>query len=97
MDRYAIWSTMTAKSGQEQAAEAFLAQCLDLIGQEPGTTRFLVLREAPGRYAIFDTFAHDEAFQAHLNGPVPKVLQAKSADLFEEFPVIVRSEILAVK
>ncbi len=98
MDTYAIWSTMTAKPGQHAEAERFLVEeALPLIRQEPGTTRFLVLREKPGAYAIFDTFADEAAFQAHLHGPVPKLLAERAPELFESEPTILRSDVLAAK
>lgn len=98
MDKYAIWSTMKAKPGQDAEAERFLTEeALPLIRQEPGTTRFLVLREKPGAYAIFDTFADEAAFQAHLHGPVPKLLAERAPTLFEGEPIILRSDVLAAK
>ena len=98
MDTYAIWSTMKAKPGKEAEAERFLLEeALPLIRKEPGTTRFLVMREAPGSLAIFDTFADEAAFQAHRNGPVPKLLAERAPALFEGEPTILRTDILAVK
>lgn len=98
MDRYAIWSTMQAKPGQDAAVERFLVEeALPLIRQEPGTTRFLVLREKPGAYAIFDTFADEAAFQAHLDGPVPRLVAERAPELFEGEPAILRSDVLAAK
>ena len=98
MDTYAIWSTMKAKPGKDADAERFLIEeALPLIRQEPGTTRFLVLREKPGAYAIFDTFADEAAFQAHLHGPVPKLLAERAPGLFEGEPTILRSSVLAAK
>ena len=98
MDTYAIWATMKAKPGLEAEAEHFLIEeALPLIRQEPGTTRFLVLRREPGVLAIFDTFADEAAFQAHLDGPIPELVARRAAELFEGPPEILRSDILAVK
>lgn len=89
---------MTAKPGKGAEAERFLIEeALPLIQQEPGTTRFLVLREKPGTYAIFDTFADEAAFQAHLHGPVPQLLAKRAPELFEGEPMILRTDILAAK
>ncbi len=98
MDKFAIWSTMTAKPGKYAEAERFLIEeALPLIRKEPGTTRFLVMREKPGAYAIFDTFTDDAAFRAHLDGPVPKLLAERGPELFEGEPTILRSDLLASK
>ncbi|MBC7801060.1 MAG: antibiotic biosynthesis monooxygenase [Gemmatimonadaceae bacterium] len=98
MDKYAIWSTMTAKPGQDAEVERFLTEeALPLIREEPGTTRFLVLREKPGAYAIFDTFADEASFQAHLDGPLPKLLAKRAPALFEGEPMILRSDVIAAK
>ena len=98
MDAYAIWSTMTAKSGKEAEAERFLIEeALHLIRQEPGTASFLVLRDRPGSFTVFDTFADEASFQAHLPGLLPGLVAERAADLFEDEPTILRSDILAVK
>lgn len=98
MDKYAIWSTMKAKPGKEAEAERFLVEeALPLIRKEAGTTRFLALRVEPGTYAIFDTFADEAAFRAHLDGPVPKLVAERAPELFEGPPAILRSDVLAAK
>ncbi len=56
-----------------------------------------MLREKPGAYSIFDTFADEAAFQAHLHGPVPKLLAERAPELFESEPTILRSDVLAAK
>ena len=98
MDKHAIWSAMTAKPGKDAEAERFrVEEAMPLIRQEPGTTRFLVLREKPGCFAIFDTFADEAAFQAHLYGRVPKVLALGAPELYVGKPTILPSDVLAAK
>jgi quinol monooxygenase YgiN len=98
MGGLAIWSTMQARPGREKDAERFLVEeVFPLIEQEPGTTRFTLLSHAPGRFAVFDTFADASAFEAHLNGPVPKLLASKGATLFTGEPTILRCDVVVDK
>jgi quinol monooxygenase YgiN len=94
MDRIAIWSTFAAKPGQEAALEKLLDECLDLLRKEPGTSRSVLMRPNEGGWAIFNSFVDEAAFEAHLNGPVPKLLASKQ-DLLDGELGILRSKITA--
>lgn len=97
MDKRAVWSTFRAKPGREAEVEAFLATCATGITGERGTTTFFALRLGDGRYATFDIFADDAAFQAHLAGPTALAVMDRADDLFAAGLDIVQAKILAAK
>ena len=94
MDRIAIWSTFAAKPDQEAALEQLLADCLHLLRNEPGTTRSVLMRPDEGGWAIFNSFANEAAFDAHLHGPVPKLIASRQ-ELLDGEMKIVRGKITA--
>ncbi len=97
MDKRAVWSTFRARPGKEAEVEAFLADCCARIGAEQGTTTFFVLKLADGRYATFDTFRDDEAFQDHLHGPTAATVKARTHELFEGELMILQASVLDAK
>ncbi len=97
MDKFAIWAQMEAKPGKEQEVEAFLKSAQPLAEQESGTTTWYALKIGPSKYGIFDTFANEDARNAHLGGEIAKALFAQAEDLFVRAPEIDKPEILAVK
>lgn len=97
MDKRAVWSTFTAKPGREAEVEAFLEACAAGIAGEQGTTTFFALRLGDGRYATFDTFTDDAAFQAHLAGPTARAVMDRADDLFAAGLDIVQAQVLAAK
>jgi quinol monooxygenase YgiN len=88
---------MEAKPGKEQEVEDFLTSAKALVEKEPGTTTWYALKIGPSRYGIFDTFADEEARNAHLTGEVAKALFARAEELFTRAPEIDKPEILAAK
>lgn len=83
MEGFAIWATMEARSGREVEARTFLEEAGRRIADcEPGTTSFHALDMGGGRFAIFNTFADEAAFAAHVGGPVAAWVQAMNAELF---------------
>jgi quinol monooxygenase YgiN len=64
---------------------------------EPGTTSAHVMALGDRVFAIFNTFADDEALDAHVNGSVAKWVMAEMPAIFEGPPQITRSRIFAVK
>lgn len=97
MAERAVWSTFEARPGREAEVEVFLQQCRDEIERELGTTTFFAMKIGPGRYATFDTFAGDAAFEAHLRGRTADAVRGRAAELFVDHPMIVQAIILAAK
>jgi len=97
MVKFALYGSMKAKPGKEQDVEAFLKQGAEMAKQEKGTVTWYALKEAPGRYGIFDTFEDEAGRDAHLNGEIAKALMAKADELFSEPPAIHKIEILGEK
>ncbi len=97
MDKFAIWAMMEAKPGKEAEVEEFLKSAQPMAMEESGTTTWYALKIGPSQYGIFDTFADEEARNAHLNGDIAKALFAKAKDLFTREPDVEKPEILAVK
>lgn len=97
MDKFAIWAQLESKPGKEEEVEEFLKSAQPMAEKEPGTTTWYALKIGPGKYGIFDTFADEEARQAHVDGDIAKALFAKASELFAKPPEIDRPQILAVK
>ncbi len=97
MDKFAIWAQMEAKPGKEQEVEEFLKSAQPMAEQEQGTTTWYALKIGPNKYGIFDTFADENARNAHINGAIAKALFAKAKDLFVKEPEIDQPSILAAK
>lgn len=94
----AVWATMQARAGREDDARAFLVEANRRITEgEPGTTRFHAMDLGEGRFAIFNTFADDAAFLAHVQGPTAAWVQARNPELFTEPYAITRAQVFAVK
>lgn len=60
MSKLALYVSLKAKSGKEQAVADFLRSALPLVNDEPGTRTWYAIQEGPFSFAIFDTF-DDEA------------------------------------
>ncbi len=97
MDKFAIWSYMEVIPGKEQEVEAFLKHAHTLIARESGTTTFYTLQVEASKYSTFNTFADEEALNAHVNGLVAKELLSRSDELFVCPPQIVKTTILEQK
>ena len=97
MDKYALWVQLEAKPGKEQELEDFLKSAQPLAVQEPGTTTWYALKIGPSQYGIFDTFADEDARNAHLSGEIAKALFSKAKELLAGEPKIDRPVILAAK
>ncbi len=97
MDKFAIWAQMEAKPGKEQEVEEFLKSAQPMAEQEQGTTTWYALKIGPNKYGIFDTFADEQARDAHVHGEIAKALFAKAKDLFTKEPEIDMPSILAAK
>ncbi len=97
MEKFALLAQVQAKPGQEQVVEEFLKSALPLAQAEPGTIRWYAFKTGPDTFGIFDTFATEEARDAHLNGEIAKALMANADALLAIAPKIDKLDILVTK
>jgi quinol monooxygenase YgiN len=97
MPRLALYVPLKAKPGKEREVAEFLRSALPLVLEEPGTLNWYAIEEAPGQFAIFDTFDNEQDRQTHLDGKVAASLMAKASELLSEPPRIHKISILAAK
>lgn len=97
MAKLALYVPLKAKPGKEVDVAEFLRSALPLVQDEIGTLNWYAIEEAPGHFAIFDTFDSEQDRQAHLDGQVAAALLAKASDLLSEPPHIHKISILAAK
>jgi len=99
MVKFALYVSLKAKSGKEQALADFLRSALPLVNDEPGTRTWYAIQEGPASFAIFDTFDDEAGRNAHLSGKVAAALmeRARAGDLFAQPPEITNLQIIAHK
>ena len=97
MAKLALYVPLKAKPGKEGEVAEFLRSALPLVQAEPGTLNWYAIEEAPGQFAIFDTFDSEQDRQAHLDGKVAAALMEKASELLSESPQIHKISILAAK
>src|ERR1700739_2294917 len=97
MAKVAIWAVLESKAGKEREVEEFLKSAQPLAEREEGTLTWYAVKIAPGKYAIFDTFAAEDGRNAHLTGEIAKALFAKAKELFDKDPEVHKLEVLAAK
>lgn len=61
------------------------------------TTTWFALRFGPSTFGVFDTFADEEAREAHLHGPIAAALRANATALLSTPPNIEKVDLLAAK
>ena len=93
----ALYVSLEAKPGQEEAVAEFLRQGKALVEAEPATIAWFGVRLGPSTFAIFDAFPDEAGRQAHLAGKVAVALMAKAGDLLAQPPVIRKADVLASK
>jgi quinol monooxygenase YgiN len=86
-----------ARSGKDAEVEGFLRGALEPVRQEPATAAWFALKFGRSDYGIFDVFPNESGRDAHLNGPVAKMLIGEVGVLFERAPLIERLDVLAFK
>ncbi len=93
----ALYVTLEAKPGKEEAVAAFLCQGKALVDAEPATVAWFGVRLGPSTFAIFDAFPDEAGRQAHLAGKVAAALMVKAGDLLAQPPSIRKADVLASK
>ena len=97
IEKCAVWATMEALPDRVDDARAFLKEAARRLGGEPGTLRFYAMEIGDRQFAIFNVFADESAFAAHVNGDVAQWVKQSQPDLFVGPYEITRTDILTTK
>jgi quinol monooxygenase YgiN len=94
---YAFVARIEAKPEKAEDVAALLTGALPLAQAEPGTVNWYAARTSPTTFWIFDTFADEDARQAHINGEIAAALMANADALLAAPPEILSADVLAAK
>jgi quinol monooxygenase YgiN len=92
-----LLALLEAKPDKAGELAAFLAAGAKLAADEPRTITWYAFKIDETTYGIFDTFATEEARQAHLNGPIAAALGEVAPALLSGAPSIRPVELIAIK
>lgn len=86
MEPVILYAEFTAKPGREEQVDRLLRGLAGDVRQEPGNAQFSIYRERDQdrRFFVFERYADEQAFQAHLGAAYGRVFNAALADLIEE-------------
>jgi quinol monooxygenase YgiN len=94
---YAFVVRLEAKPERAAAVAELLSGALPLAQAEPGTVAWYAARTSDTTFWIFDTFASQDARQAHVEGPIAAALAEHADDLLALPPEILPADVLAAK
>jgi quinol monooxygenase YgiN len=94
---YAFVARIEAKPDKAEDVAALLKGALPLAQAEPGTVDWYAARTSPTTFWIFDTFATEDARQAHVQGEIAAALTANADELLAAPPEILPADVLAAK
>jgi quinol monooxygenase YgiN len=94
---YAFVVRLEAKPDRAAAVAELLRGALPLAQAEPGTVAWYAARTSDTTFWIFDTFASENARQAHIEGPIAAALAEHADDLLALTPEIFPADVLAAK
>jgi quinol monooxygenase YgiN len=94
---YAFVARLEAKPDKAEELASLLTGALPLAQAEPGTVDWYAARTSPTTFWIFDTFASEDARQAHINGEIAAALMAHADELLAAPPEILPAEVMAAK
>src|SRR6516164_8895921 len=97
MSKLAIWAQVEAKAGKEQEVAEFLKSAQALAEKELGTITWYAVKLGETKFGIFDTFADEKGWEAHMNGEIAKALFGKAQELFVREPEVHKLDVLAAK
>lgn len=92
-----VLARLEAKPDKAEELNEFLIGGKALVDLEPGTRTWYAFRLDETHFGIFDTFADEDARQAHLNGAVPAALAQEGPRLLAKDPELSTVDLLAVK
>jgi quinol monooxygenase YgiN len=80
-----LYAEFTAIAGCEERITELLAELTDLVRAEPGNIAFVpfTLETAPRRFFVFEVYADNAAFQAHITAGYGVTFNAALAPLIE--------------
>jgi quinol monooxygenase YgiN len=93
----AFVAKLVARPGLEQDVADLLTGAVDLANDEAGTVHWFALRTDQSTFWIVDTFASEDARQAHITGPIAQALMANADRLLATAPEIMPADVLAAK
>jgi quinol monooxygenase YgiN len=94
---YGFVARIEAKPDKSQELSDLLTSALSLAEAESGTVRWHAAQTSPTTFWVFDTFATEDARQAHITGPIAEALMANVDALMAGPPEILPADILATK
>lgn len=92
-----VLALLEAKPEKGADLAAFLESGRAIAAAEEGTVTWYAFKLEDSTYGIFDTFASEDARNAHLGGEIPRALAQVGPDLLAKDPEIHMVEVLAVK
>ncbi|GAA1440744.1 putative quinol monooxygenase [Leifsonia poae] len=92
-----VLALLEAKPDKAGDLKEFLIGGKALVDLEPGTRTWYAFQIDDTHFGIFDTFADEDARQAHLNGAIPKALGEVGPNLLAKDPELNTIDLLAVK
>ena len=92
-----VLALLEAKQQKGADLAAFLESGRAIAAAEQGTVTWYAFRLGDSTYGIFDTFASEDARNAHLGGEIPRALAQVGPDLLAKDPEIHTVDVLAVK
>ena len=80
-----LYAEFTVKPGNEERVAEMMRELTVLVRQEPGNVTFSPYTEEanPNRYFVFEVYADEAAFQAHITAPYGARFNAELAGLIE--------------
>ena len=96
MDR-GLLAILEAKTGKGDELAAFLQKARELATIEEGTVTWYAFKLSETTYGIFDTFAGEDARQAHVGGQIPAALGQIAPEILATEPDIRPIDVVAVK
>lgn len=95
--KFGVLALLEAKPDTAAELSDFLIGGKDLVDLEPGTRTWYAFRLDDTHFGIFDTFADEDARQAHLDGAIPAALGQEGPRLLAHDPDLRTVDLLAVK
>jgi quinol monooxygenase YgiN len=94
---YAFVARLEAKPDKAGDLAELLKSAQALAEAESGTVAWYAAQTSATTFWIFDTFASQDARQAHIQGEIAKALMAKKDELLAADPEILPADVLAQK
>ncbi|HEX5088357.1 MAG TPA: antibiotic biosynthesis monooxygenase [Nocardioides sp.] len=92
-----LLAILEVQAGKGEEMAAFLEKARAMAAAEEGTVTWYAFRLGETTYGIFDTFADEDARQAHLSGQIPAALGQVGHRILAADPDIRQVDVVAVK